>query len=88
MTGDEPPVILVDLAGEIVELNDAARERFPGLLREGMDHPILVNAPDWLRELDGQPAVEAEVRTGGQRYVVEMTYDPETRRFRFAVHDA
>lgn len=85
MNEEERPVIVVDLAGEIVEMNQAAEATFPTLPDQGMDHPVLRKAPEWLSQIDGKGSVEDEVFAGGQRYVVQMVYDPDVLRFRFIV---
>lgn len=88
LTAEVLPTIVVDLAGEIVEMNDAAAQRFPRLADLGMDHPLLRRAPQWLGRLNDEDAVREEVYANGQPFEVEMTYDEAARRFRFLVRDA
>lgn len=88
MTDETPPAIVVDLAGEIVEINDAAAQRFPRLTDQGMDHPLLRKAPEWLGRLSDEGAVCEEVYADGQPFEVEVTYDEADRRFWFVVREA
>lgn len=88
MTDEGPLTIVVNLAGEIVEMDDAAASRFPRLADQGMDHPLLRKAPQWLSRLSDEDAVCEEVYAHGEPYLVEMTYDEAARRFRFIVRGA
>ncbi len=88
MPDEEPLTIVVDLAGEIVEVSDAAASRFPRLADQGMDHPLLRKAPEWLGRLSDDGEITEEVYADGKAYEVEMTYDEADRRFRFVVRDA
>lgn len=85
---EETPRIVVDLSGEIVDLNPAAREAFPELPDQGLDHPLLSKAPGWLRSLDDQGRSIAEVYAGGQAYLIHMAWDTEAGQVIFTVSRA
>lgn len=85
---EEAPTVIVDMAGEIVEMNPAAEETFPALATDGLDHPLLKDAPAWLNRLDDEGQLTERVYAGGQPYEVHMTYDQEARRFVFVFERA
>lgn len=85
---DDAPRIVVDPTGQIVDLNLAARETFPELQDEGLGHPLLSRAPDWIGRLDDQGTFTEQVYAGGQPYRVDMVWDREARRFVFTVSRA
>lgn len=87
---DRPPIedaprIVVDPTGQLVDLNQAARETFPELLDQGLAHPLLSRAPDWIGRLDDQGTFTEHVSAGGQPYRIHMVWDRKARRFIFTV---
>lgn len=81
------PAIIVDLTGEIVSLNEIARQRFPSLPDLGIDHPLLQRSPEWLGRVKEEGVVRETVHADGRPYEVHMSFDAGQGQVVFQVHD-
>ena len=83
------PIIEIDLDGRITYTNPAMRERFPGILEQGLGHPLLAN---WKTLTEGMK--QADAPTYGREVAIEAAffhqffyYSPNRTYFRIHNYD-
>lgn len=79
------PIIELDYNGAITYVNPRTRELFPGIMDEGMGHPLLAGI-DWilakLRDGQVQSPIIQEIVAGGEFYHQTVDVVPESRLVR------
>ncbi len=70
------PVIEVDMASQIIFANPASEELFSGLLKEGVEHPLLEGWAEIIRTLQQgrEKEFSSEVHFKGKWYLLEFSF--------------
>ena len=83
------PVLELNIAGDIMYLNPAARKSFPDLLTQGSQHPFLANWDDLVNALRSEniPSLSRDVNVGGRWYEQTLVHLPSYQRLRLYNRD-